>query len=69
EAAREGTKANRARVDEDEEKGVADLRSKGMEVVENVDKSQFVTALSSVAANFEKEFGKDRLDAIRNFGN
>jgi len=69
EAAREGTKANRARVDEDEEKGVADLRSKGMEVVENVDKSQFVTALSSAAANFEKEFGKDRLDAIRNFGN
>ncbi len=69
EAAKEGTKANRARVDEDEEKGVADLRAKGMEVVENVDKSKFVAVLSSVAADFEKEFGKARLDAIRNFGN
>ncbi|MFA7665389.1 MAG: TRAP transporter substrate-binding protein [Burkholderiaceae bacterium] len=69
EAAREGTKVNRARVDEDEEKGVADLRSKGMEVVTDVDKSKFVAALSSVAASFEKEFGKKNLDAIRNYGN
>ena len=38
-AAKEGVKANRARVDEDERKAVADLRSKGMTVTENLDLS------------------------------
>ena len=59
--------ANRARVDVDDAKGVADLRSKGMSVVENVDKSKFVAALASVNAQFEKQFGKANLDKIRNF--
>ncbi len=65
-AAKEGTKANRAKVDEDDTKGVADLRTKGMTVVENVDKSKFVAALATVNAQFEKDFGKANLDAIRN---
>ncbi len=67
EAAQVAAKANRARVDEDDAKGVADLRSKGMSVVENVDKSKFVAALASVNAQFEKQFGKANLDKIRNF--
>ena len=67
EAAKVAAKANRARVDEDDAKGVADLRSKGMSVVENVDKSKFVAALASVNAQFEKQFGKANLDKIRNF--
>ncbi|MDO5623080.1 MAG: TRAP transporter substrate-binding protein [Pseudomonadota bacterium] len=67
EAAREGTKANRARVDEDDAKGVADLRGKGMEVIENVDRAKFQAALSGVNAQFEKTFGKAELDRIRNF--
>ncbi len=67
EAAKEGTKANRAKVDEDDEKGVADLRAKGMTVVDNLDKAKFVAALSGVASQFEKEFGKENLDRIRNF--
>ena len=57
-AAKEGVKANRARVDEDEAKGVIELRSKGMTVVENVDKSKFVAMLAPVNAEFEKQFGK-----------
>ena len=65
-AAKEGAKANRARVDEDDAKGVAELRSKGMTVVENVDKSKFVTALAPVNAEFEKQFGKANIDRIRN---
>jgi TRAP-type transport system periplasmic protein len=65
ESAREAAKANRARVDEDDSKGVAELKSKGMSVVENVDKAKFVTALTSVNADFEKQFGKDMLDKIR----
>jgi TRAP-type transport system periplasmic protein len=67
EAAQEGAKAGRARVDEDDIKGVAELRSKGMTVVENVDKSKFIAALTPVNAEFEKQFGKANIDRIRNF--
>ncbi len=67
EAAREGVKANRARVDEDDAKGVAELRSKGMQVVENVDKGKFVAQLAPVNAEFEKQFGKANIDRIRNY--
>ena len=66
EAAKEAAKANRARVDEDDAKGVADLRSKGMTVIDNVDKAKFAAALAPVNAQFEKEFGKANLDRIRN---
>jgi tripartite ATP-independent transporter DctP family solute receptor len=66
-SAAEGTKANRARVDEDDAKGVADLRSKGMQVIENPDRTRFQTALSPVYAEFEKQFGKANIDRIRNF--
>jgi tripartite ATP-independent transporter DctP family solute receptor len=65
EAAKEGAKANRARVDSDDATGVAELRAKGMIVIENIDKSKFVAALAPVEAQFEKQFGKANLDAIR----
>jgi TRAP-type transport system periplasmic protein len=67
EAAKEATKANRARVDEDDSKGVAELRGKGMNVVENVDKAKFVATLAPVYAEFEKQFGKAEIEKIRNF--
>jgi TRAP-type transport system periplasmic protein len=67
EAAKEGTKANRARVDEDDAKGVAELRAKGMTVIDNIDKGAFVKALAPVNAEFEKQFGKANLDRIRNY--
>ncbi len=66
EAAKEGTMANRARVAEDDSKGVADLRGKGMQIVENPDKAKFVAALGPVNAEFEKQFGKTAIDRIRN---
>ncbi len=66
-AAIEGAKANRARVDEDDAKGVAELKSKGMSVVENVDKAKFVAALAPVYADFDKQFTKAAIDRIRNF--
>ncbi|MBS7807026.1 TRAP transporter substrate-binding protein [Variovorax sp. PCZ-1] len=65
EAAKEGAKVGRARVDEDDAKGVTELRSKGMTVVENVDKSKFIAALTPVNAEFEKQFGKANIDRIR----
>ncbi len=64
-AAKEGAKVGRARVDEDDVKGVAELRSKGMTVVENVDKAKFIAALTPVNAEFEKQFGKANIDRIR----
>jgi len=67
EAAKVATAANRARVDEDDAKGVAELRSKGMQVIENPDKAKFVAALAPVYADFEKQFGKANIDRIRNF--
>ena len=65
-AAKAGVVLNRARVDEDDSKGVAELRSKGMTVIENVDKAKFVAKLADVNAQFEKQFGKDAIDRIRN---
>lgn len=66
-AAAEAVKANRARVDEDDARGVAELRSKGMQVIENVDKARFQAALTPVYAQFEAQFGKANIDRIRNF--
>jgi len=65
-AAKEAVRVNRARVDADDASGVADLRAKGVTVVEDVDKTKFVATLAKVNAQFEKEFGKDTIDRIRN---
>jgi tripartite ATP-independent transporter DctP family solute receptor len=66
-AAKEAVKANRARVDEDEAKAVADLRAKGMAVVEKVDKAQFQATLAPVYADFGKRFGQENIDRIKNY--
>ncbi len=65
-AAVEAVKANRARVDEDDAKGVAELKSKGMQVIE-VDKTKFQAALAPSYAEFGKQFGQANIDKIRNF--
>jgi TRAP-type transport system periplasmic protein len=67
EAAKAAVTANRARVDEDDVKGVEQLRGKGMQVVENVDKAKFVSTLTPVYAEFEKQFGKANIEKIRNY--
>ena len=46
---------------------MTELRSKGMTVVENVDKSKFVAMLAPVNAEFEKQFGKANIERIRNY--
>ena len=66
-AAKEAVKANRARIDDDERKAVADLRSKGMSIVENVDKTKFQATLAPVYADFGKRFGQDNIDKIKNY--
>ena len=64
---REAVKANRARVAEDDSKGVAELRRQGMQIVENPDKAKFIAALAGANAEFEKQFGKAAIDKIRNY--
>jgi len=64
-AAKEAVKANRARIDQDEKNGVAYLRSKGMEVVEDVDRTQFQKALEPVFAEFSKKFGEENIRRLR----
>lgn len=59
--------AMRARVDKDDANGVAELRAKGMTIIETYDKAAFVAKLAPVFTQFEKEFGKDKIDAIRNY--
>jgi len=66
-AAKEAVKANRARIDDDEKKAVADLRAKGMQVVENVDKAKFQSTLAPTYAELGKRFGQDNIDRIRNY--
>jgi len=66
-AAKVAVKANRERIDDDEKKAVADLRAKGMQVVENVDKAKFQAALGPTFAEFGKKFGQDNIDRIRNY--
>jgi tripartite ATP-independent transporter DctP family solute receptor len=65
-AAKEAVKANRARIDEDERRAVADLRSKGMIIVENVDKAKFQATLAPTFVEFGKKFGQDNIDKIKN---
>jgi TRAP-type C4-dicarboxylate transport system substrate-binding protein len=67
EAAREAVKANRARIDDDERKAVADLRAKGMQVADHVDKAKFQAQLAPVYAEFAKRFGQENIDRIRNY--
>jgi tripartite ATP-independent transporter DctP family solute receptor len=66
-AAREAVKANRARIDDDERRAVADLRAKGMNVSENVDKAKFQAQLAPVYADFARRFGQENIDRIRNY--
>jgi tripartite ATP-independent transporter DctP family solute receptor len=66
-AAKEAVKANRARIDEDERKAVAELRAKGMAVVEKVDKTKFQAALAPVYVDFGKRFGQENIDRIKNY--
>jgi len=65
-AAKVAAVAYRARVDADDAKGVEYLRSRGVTVIDNIDKSKFAARMAPVLADFEKQFGKDNIDRIRN---
>jgi tripartite ATP-independent transporter DctP family solute receptor len=67
-AAIAGGKASRAYLDRVEKSGLDELRQRGMKVVEDIDRSAFAGSLASLEGEFQKQFGKDKIDAIRAFG-
>lgn len=64
-AAALGAQAMRKRVNDDEARGIAELRRQGMEVIEQVDGASFRNAVAPAYQNFAKEFGADRIAAIQ----
>jgi len=65
-AARTGARASRAYAAEAEVSGVAALQQAGMQVQPSVDRARFTAAMASANPDFEKLFGKQRIDEIRN---
>ena len=63
-----GSKASRVYIDQAEKNGVDELRRRGMKVVEDIDRPAFVASLSGLESQFQKQFGKENIDAIRAFG-
>ncbi len=65
EAARKGGAAQRKKVNDDENNGIAQLKKDGMQVVEKVNGESFRKAVAPAYANYAKEFGADRIAAIQ----
>jgi len=57
--------AQRKKVNDDENSGIAQLRKDGMQVVEKPDGDSFRKAVAPAYAEFAKEFGADRIAAIQ----
>ena len=65
EAAKAGGAAQRKKVNDDENTGIAQLKSEGMQVVEKVNGESFRKAVAPAYAAFAKEFGADKIAAIQ----
>jgi TRAP-type C4-dicarboxylate transport system substrate-binding protein len=65
EAAQKGAAAQRKKVNDDENNGIAQLKKDGMQVVENVNGESFRKAVAPAYAQFAKEFGADKIAAIQ----
>jgi tripartite ATP-independent transporter DctP family solute receptor len=64
-AAKFGAQAMRKRVNEVESSGVAELKAMGVNVITNVDKSKFQTALAPAYVEYAKRFGEANIQRIR----
>ena len=63
-AARKASVAQRKKVNEDENNGIAQLEKEGMKVTKNVDGAAFREALKPAYAGYAKEFGADNIKKI-----
>jgi tripartite ATP-independent transporter DctP family solute receptor len=67
-AATAGGKATRVFLDRTEKTTIEELQRRGMKLVEDIDRPAFAASLASIQGQLEKQFGKDKIDAIRAFG-
>ena len=67
EAAHKAAAAQRKKVNDDENTGIAQLEKDGMTVVRKVDGLAFRDALKETYANYSKEFGADNIRRIQDF--
>jgi TRAP-type transport system periplasmic protein len=65
EAARKAGAAQRKKVNDDENSGIAQLEKDGMKVTKTVDGNAFRDALKPAYANYAKEFGADNIKKIQ----
>jgi len=64
-AAKNGAAAQRKKVNDDEENGIAQLEKAGMTVTRNVDGAAFREAIKPAYVNYAKEFGADNIKKIQ----
>ncbi len=64
-AAAKASAAQRKKVNDDENNGIAQLKKDGMQVIEKVDGDSFRKAVAQAYPAFAKEFGADRIAAIQ----
>ena len=64
-AAKHATVAQRKKVNDDENSGIAQLEKEGMSVVRRVDGAAFRGALRDTYANYAKEFGAENIKKIQ----
>ena len=65
EAARKGAAAQRKKVNDDEDQGIAQLEKAGMTVTRNVDSGAFREAIKPAYVSYAKEFGADKIKQIQ----
>jgi TRAP-type C4-dicarboxylate transport system substrate-binding protein len=65
EAAKKGAAAQRKKVNDDENNGIAQLEKEGMQVVKQVNGESFRKAVAPAYAGYAKEFGADKIAAIQ----
>jgi len=65
EAAKAATAAQRKRINDDEARGIDQLRKDGVKVTEKVDGEAFRKAIAPAYAGYAKEFGADNIAAIQ----
>ncbi len=67
EAGKKAAAAQRKRVNDDEDSGIAQLEKDGMSVVRKVDGQAFRDALRDTYASYSKEFGADNIRKIQQY--
>jgi TRAP-type C4-dicarboxylate transport system substrate-binding protein len=65
EAAKKAGAAQRKKVNDDENSGIAQLEKEGMKVIKTVDGAAFRAALQPAYAGYAKEFGADNIKRIQ----